>query len=442
MTPKKSKSTNLPKGEIRIKIILTGESSIRKLTEEEELSLDEIRTGNIDYIMKALVSCSESLVVQESALSALFKWAEKSSVADKILALEKLQDLFNIILKALKKFPKSTQIQFYGVATFTSFTKLMEAKDLFSEEIANTLVISINKCPIDLSDSNRIYYTINCIMSLANICTYKYETHYASEMEHCRQRILNSGALEAIMKQLKINLAHDVFRKCALSFLLKCVANNDQAKEKFYTLDVPKQIFEIGMDSYDTMTQWIALDILHHFVKGSHERYIEYMLGTPNLIARVFQLSFVKETIQYASLCTSIVYFIDAVIENASKDDIDLICQLRNMRVLASSLDLYKRHIPEDDQKLYLPLRLLHLFHVIGSKYPEHVPILVSNENIELYILMLRDYKGVKEVLKLIDELLQVLISHPIGIQCLKISLVGISLQESDYDFTNILKIV
>lgn len=404
--------------------MLTGEneSSLRKLTEEEELSLDEIRTGNTDYVVKSLTHCSDSLIVQESALSALFKWAEKSSVADKISVLESHSQLFKTILSSIARFPKSSIIQFYGLAVFTSFTKLMESKALFSEELVEKLVASVKTQPSELSDQNKIYYIANCITSLANICTCKYETSDTVEIDKCQKMVVNAGAMEEVLSKLKTSFEHDLIRKCALSFLLKCVYYNEDAKEKFCTLNAPSQILEIISSSDDTMTQWMSIDILHHYVKSTKPDYAKSLLEKSNILDTIFGLLHHDETIQTASLYTSIVYLTHVLLDHLNDSQIEVLSETENLHIICEAYFMYKKHIPEDDQKPYLANRILDILTVISKKFENTKPTMCSQEHIRLYTSIIVNYKGDQGILKKLSDLLELISMHEQSLSIMKSS--------------------
>jgi hypothetical protein len=140
-----------------------------------------------------------SLAVLKRALPAVFKWAATSQTkgtlnhalsninphnnnctTERVTLLSKHKGrLFEVLIKAVQSFPDDGVVVFYGLGCFTFFTKVVEAKVYVKDDYVRLISNSIN-APPTLPDSDKPLHIANCLITLANLCTFKFDNQYSS----------------------------------------------------------------------------------------------------------------------------------------------------------------------------------------------------------------------------------------------------------------------
>ena len=257
------------------------------ISEEEYAAMDDMRTGEIDLMMPALIKSSSSLPCLQIGLPAFAKWATTSSVAERISILDKYQaTLFDLLVNCATEFKYDSVAVFYALHAFGPFLRLFEAKQYFTSKVASLLANSLQSPPLSMGDEDRVRHCANCLISLANACTANLkelrnqkekepsvQKHEEAEKrtieatEKCIKIVVSSGALGVALQMLNSNIISFKDITCTkhiLALIIKIIpdtAVQELMTDSSFLSDVSKLL----STATDPVVIWLALDMLARY---------------------------------------------------------------------------------------------------------------------------------------------------------------------------------
>lgn len=183
-----------------------GSSSARVIGEEEYSAMDDMRSGEIDLILPAILAHAASLPCLQIGLPAFAKWATTASVAERVAILEQYKGgVFEMLVATANEFKADAVVVFYALLAFSPFLRIAEAKPYFTSTIASLLAGSLQEPPHSLVGEDRTRHCANCVVALANAATMPAaatkglptkQSAMRSEMKtKCAEILVSSGAL-------------------------------------------------------------------------------------------------------------------------------------------------------------------------------------------------------------------------------------------------------
>eukprot|EP01122_Echinamoeba_exundans_P010523 TRINITY_DN395_c0_g2_i1.p1 TRINITY_DN395_c0_g2~~TRINITY_DN395_c0_g2_i1.p1 ORF type:complete len:577 (+),score=82.98 TRINITY_DN395_c0_g2_i1:1782-3512(+) len=374
---------------IRFTYFRDGSATTGNVTEEERIGLEDARSGDIALVWDALLKHPTSATIQSTGLPNVFKWAATSSVQERVAFLLKHKGkVFEHLSKAATTFPLDPKTVFYSLGSFTFFSKLVEAKPMFSDDHAQLIIKQLQSPPKIFSDDDLSLHISNLLITLANFCTFKFDSQYSAEVVRCQEMMLQKGAISEALNCLKNYEKNEVVRRSALSVLLKAARSNVKVKDSFGKLGVADEMIRICRRSKSVMLKWLAVDVLDTYARGDNRSYCESVLGISGCVKYLNGNFTDAEGPHPASLCTATVYLLEALSASFSDSTRAEIAEEKNMITgIVNSFISYRKSIPKQNQRPLLAERILDLLVNLAANISCRTQI-VENFDVVVEIIM------------------------------------------------------
>lgn len=243
----------------------------RVIGEEEYAAMDDMRSGEIDLILPAILAHSASLPCLQIGLPAFAKWATTASVAERVALIEQYKGgLFEMLVGNAIEFKSDNVVVFYSLLAFGPFLRLTEAKPYFTSTIASLLAGSLQEPPQSLFGEDRARHCANCVIALSNACTMPpasttglstKQSILRSELKvRCAEILVSSGALAVAVSMLTSNPGSSL-NKLILTLIIK-VSHFTPALRIIHDNGFVSNVSKLLNSDSDPVSLWLALDAL------------------------------------------------------------------------------------------------------------------------------------------------------------------------------------
>ena len=393
--------------------------SARVIGEEEYSAMDDMRSGEIDLILPAILAHSASLPCLQIGLPAFAKWATTASVAERIAILDKYKGvLFEMLVGSANEFKSDGVVVFYSLLSFGPLLRLAEAKPYFTSTIASLLAGSLQEPPTSLLEDDRVRHCANCVIALSNACTLPTTTGKQNNAvtrkelkTKCAEILESSGAL-AVAVSLLTSSPSNPLNKLILALIIK-VAHYPPALRVLHDNGFVPNVSKLLIAENDPVTLWVALDALAHYASDevlvpgknsasyassssssfssaaqatssssssshngsltprSNPTYAEDLFSSPTLFASISRLASLDlQSIHGASLATGIIYLFNALSSLITSQNSVKIGTLDTQLIKLlthSAAAAYLKFIPKNEQKSLVLEYSLHLLEKFGD---------------------------------------------------------------------------